>query len=88
MQIVEKCIYKITGCAILNSLKQITTRGKEMNKTEQKVMEIVKKSGFTFKGDSIFASYTQASRAINGLVKKGMLVVVSDKDGRTSYSAA
>jgi 3-methyladenine DNA glycosylase Tag len=59
-----------------------------MNKTEQKVMESVKKSGFTFKGDSIFASYAQASRAINGLVKKGLLVAASDKDGRTSYSAA
>ena len=30
MQIVEKCIYTIHSCAILNSLKQITTRGKEM----------------------------------------------------------
>jgi hypothetical protein len=59
-----------------------------MNKTEQKVMESVKKSGFAFKGDSIFASYAQASRAINGLVKKGLLVAVSDKDGRTSYSAS
>lgn len=36
MQIVEKCIYTIPICAILNSLKQITTRGKEMYSTQQK----------------------------------------------------
>ena len=58
-----------------------------MNKTEAKVMETVSKSGFTFKGDSIFTSYAQASRAINGLVKKGLLAASIDKDGRTSYSA-
>ena len=59
-----------------------------MNKTEAKIMETVSKSGFTFKGDSIFTNYAQATRAINALVKKGLLVAASDKDGRTSYSAA
>lgn len=54
MQIVEKCIYITPGCAILNSLKQITTRGKEMSKHEPRFNQ--------YKDGSVYALIVRIDR--------------------------
>lgn len=56
-----------------------------LTKTQTKTLHRAAKSGFTFMGDSHFRSFASAKRAINGLVARGYLIPVTDKDGRTEY---
>ncbi len=41
----------------------------KLTKTQIKTIEVASKTGFTFLGDSHFASYRKALVAINGLVR-------------------
>lgn len=56
-----------------------------MTKIEAKTIKTAVKAGFTFSGDSIFSSYTQAKRTLNSLVRGGYLKAETDDDGRTAY---
>ena len=58
-----------------------------MTKIQTKAMNTIQKHGFTFLGDSIFTSYTQARRCMNGLVRMGMVQANADDFG-TNYTLA
>ena len=55
-----------------------------MNKTEKKTIESAVKSGFTFKNDYFFTTFSQGNRTINKLVKQGYLEVKTNDYG-TEY---
>ena len=48
-----------------------------LNKTEKKTINNIVKYGFTFYGDNLFSTFTQAKRCLDGLVRKGYAL----KDG-------
>lgn len=56
-----------------------------MTKIQIKALRDAVKTGFTFVGDSIYSTRTQARRAINSLVREGYLEPKVDSDGRTEY---
>ncbi|WP_035670085.1 hypothetical protein [Bradyrhizobium liaoningense] len=45
----------------------------KLNSTEKKTLEVLTKSFFTFKGDSHFRSYRQATAALNRLERLGLV---------------
>ena len=55
-----------------------------MTKTDKATLEIIFRTGFTFKGDSHWSSYRQATVALNRLERMG-LVVREDVSGGTMY---
>jgi hypothetical protein len=60
-----------------------TTMAK-LSKIQIKTLEVANKTGFTFLGDSHFASYRKALMAINGLVRMGYLAAIKNEFG-TEY---
>lgn len=56
----------------------------KISKTQIKTLEVANKTGFTFLGDSHFASYRKALVAINGLVRMNYLTAIKDEFG-TQY---
>lgn len=46
----------------------------KLNKTEKAAMKAVEQGGFTFYGDSFASTFRSAKRALDGLVRKGLLV--------------
>lgn len=50
-----------------------------MNKTEKKAINNIVKFGFTFYGDNIFSTFTQAKRCLDGLVRKGYATKEGDE---------
>ena len=55
----------------------------DMTKTEAAAIKIIVKTGFSFYGDSFFASFASAKRCLDGLVRKGYAVVESDDFGKS-----
>ena len=47
--------------------------GTKLNATERKTLEVLHKGFFTFKGDSHFRTYTQATRTLNRLERLGLV---------------
>ena len=43
-----------------------------MTATEKKAITVMQLSGFTFYGDAMFRTFTQAKRCLDGLVRKGL----------------
>ncbi len=58
-----------------------------MTKIQTKAMQTIQAQGFTFLGDSIFSTFVQARRCMNGLVRMGMVKVNNDEFG-TNYTLA
>lgn len=42
-----------------------------MTATEKKALAVMAKTGFTFYGDAMFRTLSQAKRCLDGLVRKG-----------------
>lgn len=56
-----------------------------MNATDKATLAIIFRTGFTFKGDSHWSSYRQATLTLNRLLRMG-LVCREEISGGTSYS--
>ena len=56
----------------------------KLSKIQIKTLEVASKTGFTFIGDSHFASYRKALLAINGLVRANFLTAIKNEFG-TEY---
>lgn len=54
------------------------------NTTDKAALALIYRTGFTFKGDSHWNSYRQATMTLNRLVRLG-LVVAENEDGCTAY---
>lgn len=52
-----------------------------MTKIETQVLKSVAKANFTFRGDPIFSSYRQAAHVLNAMVRKGLLVKLTNQFG-------
>ena len=56
-----------------------------MTKTETKAVNAIVKTGFSFYGDNLFTSFIQAKRCLDGLVRKGYLIMESDDFGKSPW---
>lgn len=55
-----------------------------LNATDKATLAIIHRTSFTFKGDSHWTSYRQATVTLNRLIRLG-LVVAESEDSRTAY---
>ena len=53
----------------------------KLNRVEAKAVQEAVKHGFTFAGDSIFATYNSAMRCLKSLVRNGYLLKVEAGEG-------
>ena len=56
-----------------------------MNKTDKETLAIIFRTGFTFKGDSHWTSYRQATMTLSRLTRMGLIREERDSDDRVSY---